>query len=378
MRAEARSGIEKSVFKDGETGREIWRLTSSATTADRHGYYDINPWSPDGSQIVFSSAPVDDIVTPYRDLLSSNKGVLYLMDAQTFDITFLAGEAFYQTHNGAFPIWHPSGRSVYYNHASGRVAAVDVEDHQVTLLEGAMRQISPDGEIIVWTVNGEKALSERGVYTMRADGTDAKQIISTERIYQLTPNRDQFTPDDVTVGNTKWTPDGQHMLVTIWIGLWQKPGMFQRPGVQRSLYVASRDGSDVRWLTYFGHHHSWTPDGRSVLYCGWMDMENRRDPRLFLVDFDGSNKRVVIDEPLGGHPCMDPTMSRIVTWDAHGIVVVDVSAQRFEYVATWPEGVDHLTHKGTHPHPVWSADGEQVVYNSAQSGHSQLYLIPLT
>ncbi len=377
MRAQERSGIEKSVFKDDETGREIWRLTNSATMADRHAYYDINPWSPDGSRIVFTSAPVQDIVTPIRDLLSSKKGVVYLMDSRAFEISYLAGDGLYQTHNGAFPIWHPSGRSVYYNHASGGVASADAETGEVTMIEGKMRQISPDGDLIVWTENAGKPLPERGVYTMRVDGSDARQIISNERIYALTPNREQFTPDDVTVGNTKWTPDGEHMLVTIWIGLWQKPGVFQRPGVHRSLYVASRDGSDLRWLTFFGHHHSWTPDGSSVLYCGWKDMDDKQDPRLYLIDFDGGNKRMAIDEPLGGHPCMDPTMKRIVTWDAHGIVMVDLEAQVSGYLATWPEGVDHVTHKGTHPHPVWSADGHQVLYNSAQSGHSQLYLIPL-
>jgi len=371
----SRSGIEKTTFVDPETGREVWRLTNSETMADRHAYYDIDPWSPDLARLVFSSAPVDRIVTPVRDLLSTTDGSIYLMDADTFEISYLTGDAFYQTHNGAYPIWHPNGGEVFYNHASGKVAAVDVRTGDVRFLDGKMRQISPDGTTIVWTEN-EGDMARRGVYTMSTDGTGARQIVPTERIYELTPNKDQFSVEDVTVGNTKWTADSRHMLLTIWIGLWERPGQFQRPGVERSLYVASRDGSEVRWLTYFGHHHSWTPDAESVLYCGWLDPETKREPRLFLIDFDGTNRRVVIDEPLGGHPIMSPDKTRIATWDDHGIIIVYVEDQRTEYAATFGDGFD-MSHRGTHPHPVWRSDGAQLLYNSAQFGHSQLCLLPM-
>jgi Tol biopolymer transport system component len=371
-----RRGVEKTAFTDPVSGREIWRLTRSSVMADRHTYYDVNPWSPDGRQIVFSSARVEDVTTPERDLLYTNRGAIYLMDAETFEISPLAPDAHYQTHNGAFTAWHPDGSAVFFTHASGEIARVDVRTRQVQRIEGKMRQISPDGTTIVWTENHEVPLAERGVYIMGLDGSGARQIVSTQAVYDVTPNKDLFTVDEVTVGNTKWTPDSQHMLLTIWVRLFERPGQFSVPGIERSLYVANRDGSGLRWLTHFGHHHSWTPDARSVLYCDWLDPDAKRHPRLFLIDFDGTNKRVVIDEPLGGHPLMSPDGTRVVTWDDEGVILVDVGEGRSEHLATFGEGFDQ-SHRGTHPHPVWKADGSQILYNSAQTGHSQLYLLPM-
>lgn len=372
-----RRGIEKTVFTDRETGREIWRLTQSDVYADRHAYYDVNPWSPDGRYIVFSSAVDAQVTTPVRDLLSTTDGHVYLMDANTFEIRYLAGEAFYQTHNGAFAVWHPSGRSVFYNHASGKVAAVDIETGETRLLEGAMRQISPDGTTIVWTENHQRPLGERGVYLMDVDGGSRRQIVRSEDVYALTPNKHLFPADDISVGNTKWTPDSQHILFTIWVGLHRHPGVFDQPGVQRSLYVVDRDGSNLRWLTHFGHHHSWTPDGSAVLYCDWLDPDTKKEPRLFLIDADGTNRRVVIDGPLGGHPLMSPDGTMVTTWDDHGVIVVHVPEQMSEYVATFGDGFDSHSHRGTHPHPVWRQDGSQLLYNSAQFGRSQICVVPM-
>ena len=278
MSKECRSGVELSTFVDPQLGREIRRLTHSETMADRHAYYDINPWSPDGSKIVFSSAVDAEVTTPANDALATERGSVWLMDSETFAIEWLADDAYYQTHTGAFPVWHPQGNSVFFTHASGKIASVDVDSGEVRLIQGAMRQISPDGSTIVYAVN-DGPLSLRGIYTMKPDGSDVRQIVSTERIHALTPNRHLFSVDDVTVGNTKWTPDSTQMLVTIWVGLFRTPGQFDTPGIERSLYVASRDGSEVRWLTHFGHHHSWTPDASCVLYCGWLEPLEHRGPR---------------------------------------------------------------------------------------------------
>lgn len=366
-----RSGSEKSVYQDPETGRTIWRLTNSQVE-DKHSYYDICPWSPDGKYIVFSSAVPRDLTTHRGDLFVTGSGRVYVMDTGNYEITQIAEGTSFNTHTGAFAVWHPTENRVYFNRSSGKIGVVDVENPgEERVMEGGLRQLSPDGQKMVTTSNDADYREGQGVYTMNEDGSELKRILSTEALYELTPNRDRFSIDQMTVGNTKWTPDSQHMLVAMWVNHWTNP-------TRRSIYVVSRDGSKARWLTYFGGHHSWTPDGKQVLHVGYKHHtdEERKDRRLFLTSFDGSDSRVIIEEEMGSHPLMDPTHTMITDWDRQGVVVVHIEEQRVERVASFGEGF-RMDHEGTHPHSLWSPDGKQILYNSAQTGTSQLYLIPM-
>lgn len=366
-----RGPSEKTVFEDPLTDWTIWRLTNSQMD-DKHTYYDICPWSADQKFIVFSSADPKSLTLQYGDNLASEKGQVYVMDTEKYELRKIADNAFFTTHTGAHPMWHPVQKKVYYYQAPGRVGVVDALTGRLErVMEGGIRQLSPDGELFAFPSNDARYSEGRGIYTMREDGSDVHRIASTEGLYALTPNKVKFEVSEMTIGNTKWTPDGQHMLVAMWV--------HSRPHLRRSLYVVSRDGSQKRWLTYMGHHHSWSPDGKSVLYCGWKEYTDegaRGEPRLFLVDFDGSNNRVVIEEPLGGHPAMDPTGKMIVTWDEEGVILVRIDEQKVDRLASFGPGFD-MSHAGTHPHCLWSPDGTQILYNSAQTGTSQLYLIPI-
>ena len=62
--------------------------------------------------------------------------------------------------------------------------------------------------------------------------------------------------------------------------------------------------------------------------------------------------------------------------DGKGIYVVRVDEKRVDRVATFRKPFG-MSHKGTHPHCVWSQDGTQVLYNSAETGHSELYIVPI-
>jgi hypothetical protein len=374
-----RQSPEMTVFTDAVTGRTIQRLTHSAMD-DKHSYYDISPFSPNGRQLLFSAAYPADLTEVHNDTLATNKGQVYVMDTATYALRLLADHTFYNSHTGSFALWHPLEPKVYFFLAPHQVGVVDANSGELLhQFEGGIRQLSPDGELLTWPVNEATAQMERGIYTINEDGSNLQLIASTAALYNLTPNNHLFSVEQMTVGNTKWTPDGRHMLVAMWVK--SHPNdlspWLSRP--RRSLYIVSRDGSEQRWLTYFGHHHSWTANGGSVLFSGYLDYADdgtRGRPRLFLVDFDGGNQRIVIDEPLGGHPIASPDGSKITTWDDKGVVLVDINAQRVDYLAMLDPSFDQ-SHRGTHPHCVWNHDGTQILYNSAQTGTSQLYLIPV-
>jgi WD40 repeat protein len=371
MGVQERQSSEKTIFQDPKTGRTIWRLTNSQRE-DKHTYYDICPWSYDQKYIVFSSADLQDLTIQRGDNLATHNGELYVMDTENYEIRKVAEPTLFTTHNGAFALWHPRKHQVYFYQAPHKVGVVDVATAKLErTMEGGIRQLSPDGKRFATSSNDPSFREGRGVYTMDEDGSDVHRIVSTEELYERTPNKDRFALDDMTVGNTKWTPDGQHMLVAMWV--------HPTPQVRRSIYIVSRDGTEKRWLTYMGHHHSWARNGEQVLYSGYKQYTDdgvREEPRLYLINFDGSDDHVVIEEPLGGHPIMNPAGTMITTWDRQGVILVRVEEQKVEYLTSFEPGFD-MSHAGTHPHCVWSPDGTQILYNSAQTGHSQLYIIPM-
>jgi Tol biopolymer transport system component len=303
------------------------------------------------------------------------------MDTGTFELRQIADDGFFTTHTGTGAMWHPGGQKIYYYTAPDEVAVVNVASgRREHTMSGGIRQLSPDGQKFSWSINEPTpSYPQTGIYTMNEDGSDVQLIVPTEALYELTPNQDRFDLAQMTVGNTKWTPNSQHMLVAMWVKA--TPGDLSpwNSNPRRSIYIVSRDGSERRWLTFFGHHHSWTAQGTQVLYSGYMEHDDegvRQTPRLYLINFDGSDQRIVIDRPLGGHPIASPDGSLITTWDDQGVILVDVAKQSVEYLAMLSPGFN-MTHRGTHPHCIWSHDGRTILYNSAQTGHSQLYQITL-
>lgn len=356
--------------RDAGTGRSIWQITDSDLES-KHAYYDICPWDRTGKYLVFSSTHPNSLTIKYRDVWSTQRAKICIADTETWEIQTIADNAFYIAHVGAYPLWHPLKRRIFFRRSPDRIGVIDPNQDSERTVEGRLRQLSPDGTTFVLTTNELDQDGTSGVYTMQEDGSDCHCIIPLEQLYELTPNRDKFHLDDMTIGSTKWTPDGQHFLIAMWV--------YPKPHVRRSIYVAGRDGSSVRWLAFFGHHHSWTPDGNHVLFNDWKitdDHGTRKETRMHFIDFDGSNRHIVIDEPIGWHPIMSPDARSIADWDHKGMYLVHIDQQRVERLVEFRQRFD-MSNQGTHPHCVWNRDGTQLLYNSAETGHSEIYLIPM-
>lgn len=57
------------------------------------------------------------------------------------------------------------------------------------------------------------------------------------------------------------------------------------------------------------------------------------------------------------------------------IIILDIEKDTVHRTTSFP--VTNHSHSGTHVHPVWSRDSSSVLYNSDQSGHSELYLLKI-
>ena len=354
------------------TPAKVTQLTRDPAWESQHTYYDICPWSHDGRFVVVSSAPVDGDWTPFgHDTLACRDGRVSVIDMASLQPRAVATGAVYMKHGGAFCMWHPTQHRIYYRQNEESFARVDLTTGTKDLLPGRLRQLSPDGTTFATLLKSPHQGGQgTAIGIMREDGAEDRELVSRERLHELTPNRREFRPDDMTLGNTKWRPDGQHLLIAMWI--------YPCPGVRRSLYIVSRDGAEVRWLTHFAHHHSWTPDGQQILFNDRVSVgeDGASEPRMFFIDFDGTGRRVAVDEPIGSHPLMHPDGTSILDSDRDGVYVVRLDGPRVERLAAFARSFDG-SHHGTHPHPVWNPDGSSILYNSAESGHSEVYHISL-
>lgn len=368
----SRSVEAKTLTGRTAAGYKLEQLTDNAGFESQHTYYDICPWSHDQRAIVFSRVPVGGRWVEFgHDTLACPDGRVCLLDTETNEIREVAGPAVYMRHGGAYCMWNPAQHKIYYRKEQEHYAGLDLATGDEHLLPGRIRQLSPDGNwFALMTRPAHGGGQGAGVGVLPEAGGEVDEVVTREQLHALTPNRDQFTPEDMLLGNTKWHPDGEHLLIAMWV--------YPVPDAKRSIYVVRRDGGDVRWLCHFGGHHSWTPDGSRVLFVDEPRAEARNGQGRFLhtVNFDGSDKRQIFDQPAGSHPLLHPDNNRVVDFDKRGVYMVHLDEQRIERLVDFTAPFD-TSHHGTHAHPVWNHTGDQILFNSAETGHSEVYRLTL-
>ena len=386
----------REVLVNETTGRTIWWIAGRGRE-ETHTYYDICPWSPDGRHILFSSADPGLLrVIGEQVNLETDAGQLCICDTESWDVEVIAEHLLFSSGGGVRAMWGADG-SVYFCPDNDTLAVMELPSREVLrTMPQVATMLSPDGTQFAATLEDPDAPSNghsTGAFTMNADGTDVRRIASTRELYEITPNKADFLLEHMRLGHTKWSPDSSHVMVAMWGVLGQGAGS----RVRRSLYVMRRDGSEQRWLCYFGGHHIWSPDGSQILFAESRTWEERGtgETRLFLVNADGSDKHMVVDHQLGGHPIIDPAGATIVTETrtttmpvmATGLCRVDIQSQTVEDLVVFERPFDmgkyhtrgQVTPPGryTHPHAVFNRDGSQLLYSSAETGTSQIYILPL-
>ncbi|MGM0494246.1 MAG: TolB family protein [Armatimonadota bacterium] len=350
---------ERSEFVDPETGAKIIRLTHSPYE-DKHAYYDVDPWSPDGSKIVFASALPDQ-----------RGSTVWLMNADGSDMRRIGESGYFSYHVGCFPIWAPDGESIYWRdfHEEDGVRRVGTVRH--FLADGreesmpiVVRQISPSGQIL--EVRANEKFDARGLFIAEADGSDHRLLASVEEMIALSPERERVEAESLSISlpNCKWNADGSRAFV-VFVGR-NEQGRKQFAEVM----TINPDGTGLTFVAEIEHHPIWHPDGERILFNG--------SDGMYLVNWDGTGLQKVADCNMG-HPSVSPDGSTIVT-DGYGrgewrdaLWLIDVETGEARKLCNVPNVHGRQHQRGTQPHPVWSHDGTRVLYDSDESGRSQLY-----
>ncbi len=351
---------EKEEYTDPVSGHRIVRLTHSPYN-DKHSYYDVSPWSPDGSLIAFTSA-----------LPGTRDAKIYVMDADGTNIRQVGEGDSFSMHVGAFPQWGPDGTLYFHTHyenADGErirgMKRVYLDEDRTETVPISARHISLATGDLLWMENGRgEDAPTRGLYAAEGDGSNPRMLFTTADIEALSPTKD-IHDDCARLGltNCKWSPDGTKVMVVL-VG-----SDANGSRLVKEIYIANADGSDLRFVMKFAHHHMWHPNSQQVI--------GNCDDGLYIVNDDGTGKRKITDLAQG-HPSFSPDGTMIAT-DSFGgeypdmVVLIDPETGEVEPLASCPTVHGRSHEVGTHPHPSWAPDSKSVIYDSDQEGHCQVY-----
>jgi Tol biopolymer transport system component len=180
-----------------------------------------------------------------------------------------------------------------------------------------------------------------GISVVDPDGTGLTEITD--------PSGGQFDSFPV------WSPDGTRLA-------------FRRGSGDHELFVANADGTGLTALApgYSAEPPAWAPDGSRIAFTAYRGEKGA----IYVVDPDGSNLTEVTDRG-GGWLSWSPDGVRIVFGGAAeggGADIFTVSADGTSLARlTEDEGFDWT--------PVWSPEGEWIVFQSDRDGESELYVV---
>ena len=358
--------------------RTIHPLTDGAEHTV-HAYYDIPPWSPRNGRIVFTRMAEPD----------SSEGTVCTMAPDGSGVCELGTAHGVGPNTGARPQWDCEGRRVYFKDIDKQgslVRWVDTESGEEGFWRGNLYMINPSAHEMSFpdpmrSYPDEMLVRDRerfGIYKQELrEGAEPICLATMADCFALHPRREEIRDWHVVFQHTKWSPDGNRLLVVVTNEAPYTEKYQEKPRV-KDIFVVERDGSNLRHACEFSDHPVWHPDSRRILAN--LKPSEREPVKLMFCDSE-SGEQAPATEAVegGGHPSVSPDGRRLLQDCLQGskheglIRMVDLETEQVTALAA-PRLTDH-THQGTHMHPVWSRDSRWVLYAADPRGKGQLYLV---
>lgn len=398
-------------------------------------------WSPDGRLLAFPGAPSNQnqgpaFALPIYVMRADGAGLHPLGSARASNwLTWAAGPPRAAPPPTSSPVTARDGPIAFVKDLPGGPTGVSVSNLFAVDPDGTgLRDLrsdqagvsaaawSPDGTRVVFvrrwaTSTSSGPLLHAGVFTMEADGSDMRQLLSCFG-YDC-PDSFAWAPDDSRIAfigatglevigadgsnerllcsfsrcgpelaDPSWSPNGDDILVDQ-AGVLTIPS----PGTMPSaIFQVGSDGGTVRKLTNADCrpasgasancttdlYPAWSPDGRQIAFVRYQEGRGYQDATLDLMTPSENGVRTLRRTRSGfGPPEWSPTGDRILVAEFAIVTKLDVVAASNGRTVTLPNVCD--TSRCPQPQEyVWSPDGREVAFLTQNDSSSALYVVGST
>jgi hypothetical protein len=326
-------GMERIEFKDLQTRAHIVQLTSNVTMS-MNLYFEETPFTPDGESVIFRSR---------RGTLRSNPWDLYRVNTDGSNLIQLT-----DTDRFADAVLSLDGERAFY--CAGKelrsVRLADGTDELVRDFEGAqaVHEMTIGGEFVFMRV--VYADDNHHLVRVAVNGNVCETIMESGFFGHLTASQ-----------------SGRFLS---WVGLNDEG---TRVGTWR---VMRSDGTGERaWPVQEWSHSSWV--GSTDRMQGGLLPPERA---LSWMHAEDEAHEIIAQGAYFVHSSATPDGEWIVSdtnWPNIGLQLVHIPSGRWDTICLDQSSFGHPQY--THPHPVISADGYKVLYNSDKTGIPQVYIV---
>jgi len=228
------------------------------------------------------------------------------------------------------------------------VAPLDGRVKRVSIATSCFCQnpsISPDGKHVVYQSCDPQTSPEvpHELFVATADGTERWNITNNSFLDQV----------------PRWSPDGLHIAFES-----------DRGGVQ-DIYLTDMNGTSVSKITGSlspSRMGSWSPDGRTLVYCNLVPDSPGATWQVFSVDVaGGGNHQLTSGGDTKSGPVYSPGGDSIAYLQSGRIFLMDSQGRGRREI---PSGVDSVST------PLdWSLEGRIIFYTGFKGGRSDIYRV---